>query len=67
MSKRTGENSSWVARAEEARQKIERGIQAEKEALDKLPYTRADLQKALDDLQKKAEEEEKKKKDKAKR
>jgi tetratricopeptide (TPR) repeat protein len=62
MSKRTGESSSWVVRAEEARQKIQRGVQAEKDAIDKLPYTRADLQKALDDLAKKAEEEDKKKK-----
>lgn len=62
MSKRTGENSAWVERAEEARQKIQRAVGAEKEAIDKLPYSRADLQKALDDLAKKAEEKEKKEK-----
>lgn len=60
MSKRTGESSAWVARAEEARRKIQRAVQAEKDAIDKLPYSRTDLQKALDDLARKAEEKEKK-------
>ncbi len=60
MSKRTGEHSAWVSRAEDAKQKIERSVQAEKDAIDKLPYTRAQLQAALDDLAKKADEKEKK-------
>jgi hypothetical protein len=50
MARRTGERSPWVARAEQARSDIERAQVAEQEALDRLPYTRAELQAALDRL-----------------
>ncbi len=53
MAERTGEASSWVVRASEARAELERTVQAEKAALQKLPYAEADLQRALDDLSKK--------------
>ncbi len=51
---RTGEDSAWVHRAEEARHDIELAIEDEKRALSKLPYTEAELQEALDLLRKKA-------------
>jgi hypothetical protein len=54
MSKRTGEDSSWVGKAEEAKQKIEQAIRAEQAAIDRLPYTRAQLRAALEDLRRKA-------------
>ncbi|HEY6561147.1 MAG TPA: hypothetical protein VI072_27915 [Polyangiaceae bacterium] len=50
MAKRTGERSQWVQKAEEAREKIDRAVRAENAALDRLPYTRAELQAALDEL-----------------
>ncbi len=50
MARRTGENSSWVERAEQARVDIERAEAAEQAAIDRLPYTRAELQAALDRL-----------------
>jgi tetratricopeptide (TPR) repeat protein len=52
MARRTGENSSWVERAEQARRDIEKAEAAEQTAIDKLPYTRAELQAALDRLAK---------------
>jgi hypothetical protein len=60
MSARTGEKSGWVAKAQDAKQKLQKAQKAEKEAIDKLPYTRAELQAALDDVAKKAEEKAKK-------
>ncbi len=50
MAERTGEQSSWVARAARSKQELEAAIRAEEAALDKLPYTRAALRAALDDL-----------------
>ncbi|MBX3183065.1 MAG: hypothetical protein KIT72_17240 [Polyangiaceae bacterium] len=50
MAARTGEQSSWVARASRSKQELEAAIRAEEAALDKLPYTRAELRAALDDL-----------------
>jgi tetratricopeptide (TPR) repeat protein len=52
MARRTGESSSWVERAEQARRDIEKAEAAEQAALDKLPYTREELQAALDRLAK---------------
>ncbi len=48
MATRTGEASPWVARAEQAKLEIERAQAAEQTALDRLPYTRQELQAALD-------------------
>jgi tetratricopeptide (TPR) repeat protein len=53
MTKRTGEDSAWVGKAEEAKAKIERAIQAEQAAIDRLPYTREQLRTALEDLRRK--------------
>ncbi len=53
MAKRTGEKSAWVARAREARARIEGAIRREDEAIDRLPYTRAQLREALEELKKK--------------
>jgi tetratricopeptide (TPR) repeat protein len=50
---RTGEDSAWVHRAEEAKHDIELAIEDERRALSKLPYTEAELQEALDLLRKK--------------
>ena len=54
MAERTGENSEWVERSRQAKSAIERAVEAEKAAIDRLPYTRADLQRALDDIGEKA-------------
>ena len=48
LGKRTGEDSPWVHRAEEAQKDIELSLEDEKAALAKLPFTEAELQAALD-------------------
>jgi tetratricopeptide (TPR) repeat protein len=48
LGRRTGEDSAWVHRAEEAKKDIELALDDEKRALSKLPYTEAELQEALD-------------------
>jgi len=53
LGQRTGEDSAWVHRAEEARHDIELALEDEKRALAKLPYSEAELQQALDMLRKK--------------
>jgi tetratricopeptide (TPR) repeat protein len=50
LAERTGEKSDWVRRAGEAKQALTASVQAEQAALAKLPYSRADLEKALEDL-----------------
>jgi tetratricopeptide (TPR) repeat protein len=50
LAARTGEKSEWVRRAAEAKQALQSSVQAEQAALAKLPYSRADLEKALEDL-----------------
>lgn len=54
MAKRTGEQSSWVDKALEAKKALEKARDAENAAIDKLPYTRDQLRQALEDLAKKA-------------
>jgi tetratricopeptide (TPR) repeat protein len=49
---RTGEDSAWVHRAEEAKRDIELALDDEKKALSKLPFTEEELQAALDLLKK---------------
>lgn len=56
MSERTGEHSEWVDKARDAEVKIQRAMQAEDQAIDRLPYSRAELQAALDRLAKQARE-----------
>ncbi len=53
MTERTGQRSPWSERAVEARQAILDAKRVEDEALDRLPYTRQELAKALDDLRRK--------------
>lgn len=45
---RTGEPSPWVLKARQARDAIVQATQAERDALARLPYTREQLQAALD-------------------
>jgi tetratricopeptide (TPR) repeat protein len=47
---RTGEDSTWIHRAKEAKHDIELGLQDEKDALAKLPFTEAELTAALESL-----------------
>jgi hypothetical protein len=51
MARRTGEDSEWVRRAEESKSAIAQALADEQSALDRLPFTAADLQRALDDLE----------------
>lgn len=54
MAERTGEDSEWVRRTEQSHRKLREAMAAEEQALDRLPFTREDLQRALDDLADKA-------------
>jgi tetratricopeptide (TPR) repeat protein len=51
---RTGEDSEWVRRTERARAMLSKASLDEQAALDRLPFTRDDLQRALDELGAKA-------------
>ncbi len=55
MAARTGEDSEWVRRTERSQLTLATAVAAEQAALDRLPFTRADLQRALDDLSARAE------------
>lgn len=48
MADRTGEQSSWVLKARQARDSLVRATEEEHQALARLPYTREQLQTALD-------------------
>ena len=48
MADRTGEQSPWVLKARQARDAISQATQTERDALARLPYTREQLQSALD-------------------
>jgi tetratricopeptide (TPR) repeat protein len=50
MAEKAGERSEWVLRAAESKKLIERAMRDEGAALDRLPYSRADLEKALEDV-----------------
>ncbi|HEY3494644.1 MAG TPA: hypothetical protein VGK73_08165 [Polyangiaceae bacterium] len=52
MAERERERSEWVGHARQALERIRRAEQAEQAALDRLPYTRADLEELLAELQK---------------
>jgi len=54
LGERTGEASPWIDRARDAKRDLEMGLAEQKSALAKLPYSEKELQKALDDLAKKA-------------
>ena len=53
LGRRTGEDSTWVHRAEDARKDIALALEDEKSALAKLPFTESELSEALDLLRKK--------------
>lgn len=53
LGRRTGEDSAWIHRAEEAKRDLELAVEDEKRALSKLPFTEAELQEALDLLRNK--------------
>jgi len=48
MAERTGEQSPWVLKSRQARDAIAKSMEEERQALARLPYTRAQLQEALD-------------------
>jgi hypothetical protein len=50
MARRTGEGSEWVTRTEQSRRAMTRAMEEEQKALNRLPFSRADLQRALDDV-----------------
>jgi hypothetical protein len=50
MAQRTGEQSEWVRRTEQSRHQLEEARRAEERALNQLPFSREELQRALDDL-----------------
>jgi tetratricopeptide (TPR) repeat protein len=52
IGQRTGEDSAWIHRADEAKRDIERALEDEKTALSKLPFTEAELTEALEKLKK---------------
>jgi tetratricopeptide (TPR) repeat protein len=54
MAQRTGEQSAWVQRTEQSRRRLQQAMAAEQAAIDRLPFTRADLQQALDDIEARA-------------
>jgi tetratricopeptide (TPR) repeat protein len=51
MAERTGEASEWVQRSASAKAELEQVLQTENAAIDRLPYTRADLERALKDIE----------------
>ncbi len=50
MAERTGEQSAWIGKARSSLIALDDAMKKEQEALDDLPYTRQQLQDALDDL-----------------
>ena len=54
MARRTGEHSVWIARAEQSVRELDEAVRREQAALDALPYSRAQLEHALEDLSRKA-------------
>jgi tetratricopeptide (TPR) repeat protein len=56
MAQRTGEQSEWVRRTEESRSKLEEARREEERALDRLPFSREELARALADLEQRSQE-----------
>nr|PZN20387.1 MAG: hypothetical protein DIU78_19310 [Pseudomonadota bacterium] len=50
MAERTGERSAWVDQARRLRADLQAEVRAEQAALDRLPYSRATLEAALEEL-----------------
>ncbi len=56
MAERTGERTVWVDRARDSLRYIKEANAAEQASLDRLPYSREDLEQAFAEIQKKAKE-----------
>jgi hypothetical protein len=56
MAERTGERAAWVERAREALRYIKEAEAAEQASLDRLPYSRQDLEEAFAEIQRRAKE-----------
>ncbi len=56
MATRTGESSEWVRRTEQSLRKLEAARRDEERALDRLPFSRAQLEQALADLEQRSKE-----------
>jgi outer membrane protein assembly factor BamD (BamD/ComL family) len=59
MAQRTGEQSDWVRRAEQSQRQLAEARRAEEQALDQLPFSRAELERALEDLAARSQHESK--------
>lgn len=57
LAERTGERSRWIDKARAAKAQLSAARQSEQAALDRLPYTREQLQQALRDLAEKKKKE----------
>ena len=51
MAERTGEQSAWVERTQRAKRQLQQAAEAERAAIDALPFSRADLQAVLREIQ----------------
>lgn len=54
LGERTGQAATWIERARTARDELVSALAQQKDALGRLPYSEADLQRALDALDRKA-------------
>jgi hypothetical protein len=54
MAERTGESSEWVRRTERSRAAIAQAMADEQAAIERLPFPRSDLERALEDLAKRS-------------
>lgn len=54
MAERTGEASAWTRRAERARAQVKKALLDQQAALQRLPYSKATLERALSDLGRRA-------------
>jgi Holliday junction resolvasome RuvABC DNA-binding subunit len=59
MAQRTGEQSEWVRRTEQSQRQLAQARRAEEQALDRLPFSRAELERALSDLAARSQHESK--------
>lgn len=50
LGERTGEDSYWITRAQEAKRMLQQALADEKAALDNMPYTEDEIRAALDKL-----------------
>jgi tetratricopeptide (TPR) repeat protein len=57
LADRMKDSSPWIARAKDAKSAMETALADEKAQLEKMPFTEADINAALDGLKKKAEKE----------